>query len=143
MLPPLRPCCSLGYPGWQLLNQPFLFYIFSLSTHVCVCVCVIIPFIPDVRLVDVPAGVTQEEGHTGFLIHLPSAVLALIFLARRIQPFLFLVDREVEFCVLTNQSFSTRKYKIYIYFMRKNIRSCDDTEIRTHVPTSESFEVTN
>ena len=28
---------------------------------------------------DVPAGVTQEEGHTGFLIHLPSAVRALIF----------------------------------------------------------------
>ena len=50
---------------------------------------------------DVPAGVTQEEGHTGFLIHLLSAVLALIFLARRIQPFLSLVDREVEFCVLT------------------------------------------
>ena len=51
---------------------------------------------------DVPAGVTQEEGHTGFLIHLPSAVRALIFVARRIQPFLSLVDREVEFCVLTN-----------------------------------------
>ena len=50
---------------------------------------------------DVPAGVTQEEGHTVFLIHLPSAVRALIFLARRIQPFLSLVDREVEFCVLT------------------------------------------
>ena len=51
---------------------------------------------------DVPAGVTQEEGHTGlFLIHLLSAVHALIFLARRIQPFLCLVDREVEFCVLT------------------------------------------
>ena len=42
---------------------------------------------------DVPAGVTQEEGHTGFLIHLPSAVRALIFVA---------IDREVEFCVLTN-----------------------------------------
>ena len=56
---------------------------------------------------DVPAGVTQEEGHTGFLIHL-SAVRALIFLARRIQPFLSLVDREVAFCVLTIQSFSTR-----------------------------------
>ena len=74
----------------------------------CVCVCVFIklhitffPFILDVRLVDVPAGVTQEEGHTGFLIHLLSAVLALIFLARKIQPFLSLVDREVEFCVLT------------------------------------------
>ena len=50
---------------------------------------------------DVPAGVTQEEDYTGFLIHLLSAVRALIFLARRIQPFLSLVDREVEFCVLT------------------------------------------
>ena len=46
---------------------------------------------------DVPAGVTQEEGHTGFLIHLLSAVRALIFLARRIQQFLSLVDREVDF----------------------------------------------
>ena len=50
---------------------------------------------------DVPAGVTQEEGHTGFLIPLLPVVRALIFLARRIQPFLSLVDREVEFCVLT------------------------------------------
>ena len=50
---------------------------------------------------EVPAGVTQEEGHTGFLIHLLSAVRALIFFARRIQPFLSLVDREVEFYVLT------------------------------------------
>ena len=49
---------------------------------------------------DVPAGVTQKEGHTGFLIHL-SAVRALIFLPRRIQPFLSLVDYEVEFCALT------------------------------------------
>ena len=50
---------------------------------------------------EVPARVKQEEGNTGFSIHLLSAVLALIFLARRIQPFLSLVDREVEFCVLT------------------------------------------
>ena len=50
---------------------------------------------------DVPTGVTQEEGHTGFFIRLLSAVRALIFLARRIQPFLSLVGREVEFCVLT------------------------------------------
>ena len=77
---------------------------------VCVCVCVVFPFILDVRLVDVPARVTQEEGHTGFLIRLPSAVLALIFLARRIQSFLSLVDRDMvksNFCVLTDQSFST------------------------------------
>ena len=50
---------------------------------------------------DVPAGVTQEEGHTGFLIHLLSVVRAFIFLTRRIQPLLSLVGREVEFCVLT------------------------------------------
>ena len=59
---------------------------------------------------DVSAGVTQEEGHTGFLIHLPSAVHAFIFLARRIQPFLSLVDREVGFFLCTNdlvESFST------------------------------------
>ena len=71
------------------------------QTRQSVCLCVVIPFILDARLVDVPVGVIQEEGHTGFL-HLPSAVLALIFIARRIQPFLSLVDREVEFCVLTN-----------------------------------------
>ena len=60
------------------------------------CVCLVIPFILDVGAVDVPTGVTQEESHTGFL-HLPSAVIALIFLARRIQPLLSLVDREVIF----------------------------------------------
>ena len=71
--------------------------------HIMICVCVFSshPFWTSSSL-DVPAGVTQEEGHTGFLIHLPSAVRALIFVARRIQPFLSLVDREVEFCVLTN-----------------------------------------
>ena len=69
--------------------------------YVCVCVFSSHPFWTSSSL-DVPAGVTQEEGHTGFLIHLPSAVRALNFVARRIQPFLSLVDREVEFCVLTN-----------------------------------------
>ena len=66
-----------------------------------VCLCVFFPSILDIKSLDVPAGVTQEEGHTGFLVHLLSAVRALIFLATRIQPFLSLVDREVEFCVLT------------------------------------------
>ena len=65
--------------------------------------CVLVtPFILDVRLVDAPAGVIQEEGHTVFLIHLPPAVLALVFIARRIQPSLTLVDREVELYVPTN-----------------------------------------
>ena len=62
--------------------------VFRDSEIVC---CIVIPFILDVRFVDAPAGVTQEEGHTG-IIHLPSAVLALIFIARKIQPSLSLVD---------------------------------------------------
>ena len=58
-----------------------------------VCVCVLSSqFILDVKFI----GSTSRR-HTRFLIHLPSAVLALIFLARRIQPFLSLVNREVEF----------------------------------------------
>ena len=65
------------------------------STVIQLCVCVFSShsFRTSTSL-DVPAGVTQEEGHTGFLIHLLSAVRALIFL-------LSLVDCEVEFCVLT------------------------------------------
>ena len=69
-------------------------------TKVCACVRVVILFILEVILADALAGVTQEEGNTGFP-HLPSAVLALIFIARRIQPFLSLVGREVEFWVPT------------------------------------------
>ena len=67
---------------------------------VCVCMFSSHSFWTSSSL-DVLAGVTQEEGHIGFLIHLLSAVRALFFLGRRIQPFLSLVDREVEFCVLT------------------------------------------
>ena len=66
-------------------------------SETCACVfCVFFPFILDIKFVG-----RTSRGHTGFLIHLLSAVCALIFLARRIQPFLSLVDREVEFCVLT------------------------------------------
>ena len=64
------------------------------TTGECVCVFSSHSFWTSSSL-DVPAGVTQEEGHTGFLIHLLPAVRALIFLARRIQPFLSLVDCEV------------------------------------------------
>ena len=78
-----------------------LLYVMTIHTYTHVCVFSSHPFWTSSSL-DVPAGVTQEEGHTGFLIHLPSAVRALILVARRIQPFLSLVDREVEFCVLTN-----------------------------------------
>ena len=72
----------------------------QIQSSYCVCVVFSSHSFWTSSSLDVPAGVTQEEGHTGFLIHL-SAVRALTFLARRIQPFLSLVDREVEFCVLT------------------------------------------
>ena len=58
--------------------------------------CVVISFILDVGLVDAPAEVTQEEGHIRYL-RLPCAVLALIFIARRILPFFSLLDRESNF----------------------------------------------
>ena len=81
----------------------FIFYFFPWSADherdwpLCVvCVFSSHPFWTSSSL-DVPAGVTQEEGHTGVLIHLPSAVRALIFVARRIQPFLSLVDLKSNF----------------------------------------------
>ena len=74
----------------------------TLLGMVCVCVCVFSsPSFWTSSSLDILAGVTQAQGHTGFFIHLPSAVRALFFFARRIQPFLSLVDREIEFCVLT------------------------------------------
>ena len=72
----------------------------GLRGYVCVCIFSSHSFWTSSSL-DVPAEVTQEEGHTGFFIRLLSAMRALIFYARRIQPFLSLVDHEVEFCVLT------------------------------------------
>ena len=104
---------------------------------------VAILFILGVRLVDAPAGVTQEEGYTGFL-HFPSAMLASIFIARRIQPSLSLVDREAGFCVY-HELMVLHLLGIIIlfyFFVRKNPSSCDCAEFRTHVPTSEGFEVT-
>ena len=70
---------------------------------------------------DVPTRVTQEEGHTGFFIHLPSsAVRALIFLARKIQPFLSLVDREVEFlCTYDLTVLHTSGIFFFFFLVRK------------------------
>ena len=73
------------------IQQPVIFHTQADSGgYVCVCVFSSHPFWTSSSL-DVPAGVTQEEGHTGFLIHLPSAVRALIFVARRRGFFLLVV----------------------------------------------------
>ena len=50
---------------------------------------VVIPFILDVRFVDAPTGVIQEEGQTGFSIHPPSAVLAFNFSREKDSAFPF------------------------------------------------------
>ena len=75
----------------------------SLVVHYCFCVYARVSshLFWTSRSLDVPAGVTQEVGYTEFLILLPSAVHAFFFLARRIQPFVSLVDRKVEFGVVT------------------------------------------
>ena len=93
----------------------------------CVCVvCVVISFILDVRLVGAPVGVTQEEGHTGFLhlpfaAYFPSSTVKSNFVYSRIN----------------------RPLVGHFFFVKENLTSCDVTEIRTRVPTSEGFEVTN
>ena len=62
----------------------------------------------------------QPKDHTRFPIHLllPSAVHRIqpVFLARRIQPFLSLVDREVEFCVTNNRSPLVGHFYLFIFF---------------------------
>ena len=75
-----------------------LVFCTSYEVPVCVCVC-FLPIHSGLQWTYQPGS--HRKKVTGFLIHLPSAVRALIFVARRIQPFLSLVDREVEFCVLT------------------------------------------
>ena len=89
---------SVSCKNFMLLKPKPQSHTYTEPARLCVCVFSSHSFWTSM---DVPAGVTQEEGNTGFSIHLLSAVLALIFLAKRIQPFLSLVDREVEFCVLT------------------------------------------
>ena len=78
-----------------------------------VCMCVFFPFILGIKFVGRTSG-----GHTGFPIHLLSAVRALFFLAIRIQPFLSLVDREVEFC---KGVFGTVRTEVYRRYFRRYI----------------------
>ena len=79
------------------------------------CMCVLCVFSSHsfwiLNSLDVPAGVTQEEGHTGFFIHLSSAVRALKFILRRIQQFCSLVDREVEFCLRPTRMVTKNLYE--------------------------------
>ena len=100
-------------PDWEMLRrsrcvliffrQASLFTLFYQRAHVIpiVCVCVFSSHsFWTLSSLNVPAGVTHEEGHTGFFIHLPSVVRTLIFVVRRIKDSAIPFPREVEFCVL-------------------------------------------
>ena len=80
--PPLLENVEDIYLPGCLLRPPSNPSPLCFNPYYCIVTCVAIPFILGVRLVDAPAGVTQEEGHTGFL-HLSSAVLAsLVYLTQ-------------------------------------------------------------
>ena len=85
----------------------------------------------------VASRVTEEEGPTWFL-HLSPAVLALIFIARRIQPSLSDVAVEVDTLVpvLTCRAF-------YFYFLRKKRNSWlhRDSNSRPNVRRFRGYEL--
>ena len=107
--------------------------------------CVVIPFIVNIRLVDVPA-VLVTTGRMSHRISPPSFRGACLnFIARRIQPSLSLVDREVDF-LFTHKLIVLLLLGMiffFFFFVRKNSSSCDCANIRTHIPTSEGFEIIN
>ena len=104
-----------------------------------VCVCVVIPFTLDVRYVDVPAGVTQDFS-TFLLRCLPS------FFSQEGCSFSFpsstMKTHFVYYRFSRSPLVGALFFYFFIFFVRKNPSSFDDTEIRTHVPSSEGFEVT-
>ena len=99
------------------------------SISVCVCVFLFFPYILHIKFVGLTSKV-HLGGRSHRIFHPPSfCVRVLIFLARRIQPFLFLVDREVEFCVL-------HLLGIFYYFILLNFSEENPVyRDRTHVPT--------
>ena len=82
---PVDPCSAICDGHTYILLHTYihtLIYFYVLRTYYmvviflyCVCVCVFSSHSFWTSM-DVPAGVTQEEGNTGFSIHLLSAVLA-------------------------------------------------------------------
>ena len=85
---------------------------------------------------DVPAGVTQEEGHTGFLIHLPPAVHAFI-LSREGFSRSFPSSTVKSNFVYSRINPSPFVGHFFIYFLvRKNTSV---TGILTHVPTRQKL----
>ena len=133
--------------SWYLYNKSYIIFVKTLRPSLwrrcinnirCVCVCVCVCFLPihsghQVRWTHQP-GPHRGKVTQGFLIHLLSAVRALIFLARKIQPLLSLVESEVEFCVLTTLFIVLHPLGIFFFFKFLSEKNpvCRG---RTHVPT--------
>ena len=120
----------------------------------CVCVCVCVPFILDVRLrlpvqyVDALAGVThQEESHTGvFPFFFSSSSSPPSLSCPAVRALLFFREKDSTaplLCRILCTHEIIYHSPLVGHDVRENPRSCDCAEIRTHVPTSEGFEVTN
>ena len=154
----MRP--SVVWPSRALLfllpeELGFLRYLRAakVTMTMCVCVCcVVIPFILDVGFVAVPRY--QPGSHRGgklSRISLPSFCGACLNFYREKDLAIHFPRRLWSRILCTHELIVLHLLGIYFYFLsiyifsfvRKNTRSCDCTESRTHVPTSEGFEVTN
>ena len=82
------------FDGTIILHGNNNIYVHGRHSAVCVCFLTIYSG-RHVRWMYQPGSHRRKV--TGFLIHFPSAVHAFIFLAKRIQPFLSLVDRKSNF----------------------------------------------
>ena len=157
VLPPLLPCCSPGYPSWQLLNQPFLFYIFS-AFHPCLprfrhgvdsffeVVFVCCHPIYSGRQVCGRTSRGHTEGRSHRISPRSSCGACLNFSREKDSAIPFPRrpwDRILCTYDIIDLHLGISSFFYLLFFVKKNPSSCDDIEIRTHVPMSEGFEVTN
>ena len=94
---------------------------------------------------DAPAGVTQEEDHT-HRISPPSFCGACLHFFREKHSAIHPFPSSTVKSSISNFVYPLgHGFLIYIFycFERENPSSCDRTEIQTHVPTSDGFEVTD
>ena len=120
------------------IQQGTVLFSPSYCVCVCVCVCFVIPLILDARHVDgcTSRGHTQEEGYTG---PVPPSFCGACLIFYREKDSAIPSPHEQIVLHLLGIIFIIVSY---FFFMRENPSSCGFPEIRTHVPTSESFEVT-
>ena len=131
--------CTLTTSYW------LLFVLLSILAVYCSVVCVVCVCYHPVYSGRQVCGRTSR-GHTGGrlhrIFHPPSFCGACLHFYR---------EKDSVSCsfpsstVESNLRFINRSPLVghFLFFVRKNPSSCDDTEIRTHVSTSGGFEVTN